>query len=365
MNYQDALNVIKNKQSLGIVPGLERIWVLLDRIGNPQNSLKIIHVAGTNGKGTVCNIIAKSLEKSGYKTGLFTSPWVTDYREQIQINGEFIPEDIFADYIEKYSQYDATEFELITAIAYKYFFDSNVDYAVIECGMGGAEDSTNAIPTPEIAVITSVSMDHTNFLGDTIEKIAQEKAGIIKNGSKVVLYPNGNINGIFKERCISQNAELFEVQDKGNFHLNDIETAKTALNLLGVDKIADISLPARQEYIGDSVMLDGAHNLSGAQALEKALPKDRKITAVIGMMKDKDVVGYLKIIAPYCTRIITTTVSNQRAMNCDDLKHLAEKYCSDVTAVEKPFEAVKINNYDFLLVCGSFYLAREVRKELL
>lgn len=365
MTYSEALKVMKNKQSLGIKPGLERIYALLEKMGNPQNQLKIIHVAGTNGKGTVCNVLAKSLENQGFKVGLFTSPWVVDYREQIQINGEFISEETFTKYVEEYGKFDATEFETVTAAAYKYFFDMNVDYAVIECGMGGAGDSTNAIPTPVLSVITSVSLDHTNFLGDTIEKIALEKSGIIKENGKAVLYPNPKTAHIFRQRCNDVGAKLIEVPDKGNYYDNDIETVKTSLKALGLDDtISNVSLPARCEYISESIMLDGAHNTDGALALEKNLP-NRDITAVIGMMRDKDIDSYLKIIAPHCKRIITTKPSSDRAISAEELKTIAEKYCSNVTAISNPLQAIKVREYDFLLVCGSFYLARDVRKELL
>ncbi len=365
MTYDDALKIITKKQSLGIMPGLSRISALLEMMGNPQNSLKIIHIAGTNGKGTVSALIANTLTKNGYKTGLFTSPWVDDYTEQIQIDSRYIPKEIFARYVEEYSKYDATEFELVTAIMYKYFFDSGVDYAVVECGMGGLGDSTNAIDSPEIAVITSVSLDHTNFFGNTLQDIAREKSGIIKKNSTVVLYPNAKAQSVFEDKCTQMNARLIKVDDAEDYMQNNISTAKAVLRELGIkDTLCPVSLPARQEYVKENIMLDGAHNPDGAGALAKNLP-DREIIAVIGMMKDKDVDAYLSIIAPRCKKIITTTPSNSRAMSADELKTLAEKYCSDVTAVSNPRQAVRQTDYDFLLVCGSFYLARDVRKELL
>ncbi|MGN1329335.1 MAG: bifunctional folylpolyglutamate synthase/dihydrofolate synthase [Eubacterium sp.] len=365
MTYSEALKFMENKQSLGIKPGLERIYALLEKMGNPQNKLKIIHVAGTNGKGTVCSVLAKSLENHGFKVGLFTSPWVVDYREQIQINGDYISEKAFTEYIEAYGDFDTTEFETVTAIAYKYFYDMNVDYAVIECGMGGAGDSTNAIPTPVLSVITSVSLDHTNFLGDTIEKIAFEKAGIIKEKGTAILYPNPKTAHIFRQRCSDVGARLVEVSDKGNYYDNDIETVKNALRALEIkDDIYKVNLPARCEFITENIILDGAHNTDGALALEKNLP-NRDITAVIGMMSDKDIDSYLKIIAPHCKRIITTKPNNDRAISAEELKAIAEKYCPNVTAISNPLQAIKVKEYDFLLVCGSFYLARDVRKELL
>ncbi len=365
MKYSDALEIIIKKQSLGIKPGLERIYKILGEMNNPQDKINVIHIAGTNGKGTVASILAKSIESQGYKVGLFTSPWVIDYREQIQINSDYIPKDIISEYVEKYSSFDTTEFELITAIAYKYFFDSRVDYAVIECGMGGENDSTNVDSKPELTVITSVSLDHTNFLGKTLDDIAVQKAGIIKRNTPLVLYPNPKTYAVFENKCRKTSSKLINVPDKGNYYKNNIETVKTSLSALGLkNKIVAPLLPARQEYISQNIMLDGAHNPDGALALESNLP-NRNITAVIGMMQDKDIRTYLKIIAPHCKKIITTTPSNHRAISADKLREIVSCYCSDVTVVDNPHDAVKVSDYDFLLICGSFYLARDVRKDLL
>ena len=357
MIYDEALNFILGKQSLGIMPGLTRITNLLETMGNPQNDIKIIHIAGTNGKGTVAKTINNALIDSGYKVGLFSSPWIDDYREQIQINNEFISEEDFASYVDKYKDNDCTEFEFLTAIMYKYFADSKVDYAVVECGMGGKGDSTN-VEESNISVITSISLDHTAFLGNTVERIAEEKSGILRKNSTCVLYPNSDVEHIFEDKC----KKLFKVKEYGDFKKNNLATANAVLELIGVPTVEQCAeLPARQEYVG-SVMLDGAHNKNGAQALEPYLPNG-KVTAVIGMMKDKDVDGYLSIIAPHLNKIITTTPENPRSMPADELKHLAQKYCKDVVAVDSSNEAVALAKQDenFKLVCGSFYLAREVR----
>ena len=357
MIYNEALIFILGKQSLGIMPGLTRIMNLLETMGNPQNEIKIIHIAGTNGKGTVAKTINNALIDSGHKVGLFSSPWIDDYREQIQINNEFISEEDFAFYVDKYKDNDCTEFEFLTAIMYKYFADSKVDYAVVECGMGGKGDSTN-VEQSNISVITSISLDHTAFLGDTVEQIAEEKSGILRKNSTCVLYPNPNVEHIFDGKC----KKLINVKEQGNFKKNNLATANAVLKILGVPTVEQCAqLPARQEYIGN-VMLDGAHNKNGAQALEPYLPNG-KVTAVIGMMKDKDVDGYLSIIAPHLNRIITTTPDNSRSMPAEELKHLAQKYCKDVVAVDSSNEAVALAKQDenFKLVCGSFYLAREVR----
>ena len=357
MIYNEALNFILGKQSLGIMPGLTRIMNLLETMGNPQNDIKIIHIAGTNGKGTVAKTINNALIDSGYKVGLFSSPWIDDYREQIQINNEFISEEEFASYVDKYKDNDCTEFEFLTAIMYKYFADSKVDYAVVECGMGGKGDSTN-VEQSNISVITSISLDHIAFLGDTVEQIAEEKSGILRKNSTCVLYPNPNVEHIFAGKC----KKLVKVKEQGNFKKNNLATANAVLELLGVPTVEQCAkLPARQEYIGN-VMLDGAHNKNGAQALEPYLPNG-KVTAVIGMMKDKDVDGYLSIIAPHLNRIITTTPDNPRSMLAEELKHLSQKYCKDVVAVDSSNDAVALAKQDenFKLVCGSFYLAREIR----
>ena len=357
MIYDEALNFILGKQSLGIMPGLTRIINLLETMGNPQNDIKIIHIAGTNGKGTVAKTINNALINAENKVGLFSSPWIDDYREQIQINNVFISKEEFASYVDKYKDNDCTEFEFLTAIMYKYFADSKVDYAVVECGMGGKGDSTN-VEESNISVITSISLDHTAFLGNTVERIAEEKSGILRKNSTCVLYPNSDVEHIFEDKC----KKLFKVKEYGDFKKNNLATANAVLELIGVPTVEQCAeLPARQEYVG-SVMLDGAHNKNGAQALEPYLPNG-KVTAVIGMMKDKDVDGYLSIIAPHLNRIITTTPENPRSMPAEELKQLAQKYCKDVVAVDSSNEAVALAKQDenFKLVCGSFYLAREVR----
>ena len=259
--------------------------------------------------------------------------------------------------MDKYKDNDCTEFEFLTAIMYKYFADNKVDYAVVECGMGGKGDSTN-VEQSNISVITSISLDHTAFLGDTVEQIAEEKSGILRKNSTCVLYPNPNVEHIFDGKC----KKLVKVKEHGDFKKNNLATANAVLELLGVPTVEQCAqLPARQEYIGN-VMLDGAHNKNGAQALEPYL-SNGNVTAVIGMMKDKDVDGYLSIIAPHLNRIITTTPDNPRSIPAEELKHLAQKYCKDVVAVDSSNEAVALAKQDenFKLVCGSFYLAREVR----
>lgn len=364
MNYENALNIIIKKQSLGIQPGLNRISKLLEIMGNPQNDLKIVHIAGTNGKGTVAYTVADTLVNNGFKVGLFTSPWIMDYREQIQINGDFISKEDLAYYIEKYQHNDCTEFEMLTAIMYKYFADNKVDYAVVECGMGGRNDSTN-VERENLAVITSIALDHTNFLGDTIEKIALEKAGIIKENCTCVLYPNPEVEHIFEQVCKEKNAKLVKVNccEDDNYLTKNLHTATCAVYELDLNVGVTIHPPmARQTAVDEGrILIDGGHNVDAARALEWILNNN---VAVIGMMRDKNVDGYLSIVAPHCKKIIAATPSNPRAMPAAELKAVAEKYCDDVIAIDSPVEAVhygKENGLD--LICGSFYLIRDIIKE--
>lgn len=339
MDYSEALNIIQKKQSLGIKPGLSRIETFLNSIDNPQDKIKIIHIAGTNGKGTVANTIASSLMKNGYRVGLFTSPYIIDYREQIQINNEYIAKDRLADYVEKYHDNDLTEFELLTAIMYKYFCDEHVDFAIVECGMGGRGDATN-VEKRNIAVLCSISLDHTNFLGNTVEEITKEKEGIIK-----------------------PDCPCFRYESTGDFNKDNLTLAKKVIKHLGLNDDIELVRPlARQQKIGN-VLVDGGHNVEAGKALAPMLNNE---VALIGMMADKNVDGYLDLVARKCKMIITTTPNNPRSMNSNELKTIAEKYCDNVVSVENPLDAIDYAKKNGLtLVCGSFYLIREIIKELL
>lgn len=367
MNYETALNFIKATQSLGIMPGLSRIKNAMHHHGNPQNKLRVIHVAGTNGKGTICNSLALTLHSQGYKVGLFTSPWVVDFREQIQIDGNFIPKDKLAEYVDLFSEYQLTEFELMTAIMYKYFYDEKVDFAVVECGLGGENDATNILDNTEIAVISSISLDHTNIIGNSISDIATEKSGIIKHGAKTVLYPDINGKEIFIQKCNICNADYTEADNAGSYLENDYNVVKCVLKSLNINcEIVKPKLPARTEWINSSVLIDGAHNPDGAKALISALPTDKKTIAIIAMMRDKDVSTYLSIVAPHFSKIIATSVpNNSRAMSAKELQNECLQYCSDVISVENPHDALSLalEENSTLIVCGSFYLAREIRKD--
>ncbi|MBQ7203635.1 MAG: hypothetical protein IJS03_06450 [Eubacterium sp.] len=344
-SYSDAINYLNEKTSLGIKPGLTRIKAALDALGNPQNSFKTIHIAGTNGKGTVAATIANALKNEGYKVGLFTSPWVINEREQIQINGDFISEDDFRNCARtlQITGTDCTEFECITVMAYLYFKAQKVDYAVIECGMGGAGDATNT-EKENMSVITSVSLDHTDFLGSTIDEIAEEKSGILRKNGTCVLY-NDELAEHFKDKC--NKLVTGGITD----NLSIVNAVLGELGVSGVNEL--VRLPARQEKRG-GVLLDGGHNVAAAKALAPLIENE---VAVIGMMRDKDVEGYISLIAPKCKKIIAVDVSNPRAIKADELAKIAKKYCADVITERDAESALK---YKPTLICGSFYMIREI-----
>lgn len=421
MTYQEALDKINGRLRFGVKPGLERISSLLSLLGNPQDKLKFVHVAGTNGKGTTSTLMASVLQESGLVTGLYTSPYVLEFRERFRINGEMIPEEELIQQLEVVSraadQLEArgepiTEFEFITALVFHWFAERGCDMVVLEVGLGGRFDATNVISTPEVAVVMSISLDHTAILGDTVEQIAFEKAGIIKEGGTVVLYPcqEPGVFHVFEDICNQRNARLivpsleglvekekaligtaftFEGMELttpflGEHQVRNACTAFTALQVLKEKgyPISPVSLqtgfqkaylPARMEVLGQEplVLLDGGHNPGCAKALKEALEQfvpQRKV-AVIGMLSDKDSHEALRIVGPLFSRIITVTPDSPRAKPAEELAQVAEEFCSNVTPAQTCGEALakafqKLQPDDALIVWGSFYLAGEIREQL-
>lgn len=419
MNSTEAIEYIHSRLKFGINPGMERIEALCAELGNPQDDLKFIHVAGTNGKGSTSTMIASALTSAGYKTGLFTSPYVIDFRERIQIDSEMISPDDLAKTVEEVKtaceriEKDGivpTEFETITAAAFLFFKNSACDVVVLEVGLGGLLDSTNIIKTPLVSVITSVSMDHTAVLGTTIEKIAAQKSGIIKPGGVTVMYPEQYplSEAVIRQTAKAQNNRLVvpELRDcdivdesvtgteavfdglrlhipfAGQHMVKNAVTAVCALRECDLeisdrhiaDGISKAVMPARMEVLGGGrVVLDGGHNEGCAVALKEFVKKfipGRK-TAVCALMGDKDCETYLKITAPMFNKMYLTAPENPRSMKPENLCSLARKYCDDCTAVSSPLEACRAALEDLkanggtLIVCGSFYLAGEVRDFLL
>ena len=245
--YENAVNLLTSQGKFYINLGLERISSILDLMGNPQDKLKCIHVAGTNGKGSVCAIVSTILREAGYKTGLFTSPHIFRYTERIQIDGEEIADDIFAEKIFKIQELSEqnnihlTEFEILTAIMFEYFAENNVDFAVVEVGLGGKYDSTNVIKEPLCSIITTIDLDHTERLGNTIEKIAQEKAGIIKPDCPVVINATNKGFDVIKSNCsedqlfIAREFSIGEMSLKGFHQQENLALAISTILLIVPD----------------------------------------------------------------------------------------------------------------------------------
>lgn len=421
MNCQQAIEYIHSLLKFGIKPGLERIAALCEALGNPQDKLGFIHVAGTNGKGSTSTMIANILIKSGYSVGLYTSPYVTDFRERIMFNGKMIEEDELTLCVEKVKAaadslngIEITEFEFLTAVAFVYYEMKKCDFVVLEVGLGGRFDATNVIKTPLVSVIASISLDHTAILGDTVEKIAFEKCGIIKEGTAVVSYclQSSEAFDVIKNTCNQKNCVL-TVPDISKLKIGEeklegtcteydgisfllplagrhmiynactaIEAVK-ALESRGVKIDSDAykngieasSMPARMELLKKSpvIILDGGHNEGCANALAGFIKKhlsDKKIVMVSSMMADKDYASYMKIVAPFADKFIASHADVPRALSSEELAEHAKKYCSDVISVSDPLDAVKLakdltKDSDAMIVCGSFYLAGEVRNAML
>ena len=412
MNFDQSVEYIHSLLAFGIKPGLERISMLLDLLGNPQDKLKIIHVAGTNGKGSTSTTISNMLIAGGKKTGLFTSPYVIDFCERIQIDGKNVSKNLFADCvtqvrekIEELNKKDIiiTEFEAITVSAFLCFVKAECEYVVLEVGLGGRFDATNVVKNPEAVVITSISLDHIAILGDTIEKIAFEKCGIIKNNVPVITSFNQHKDAlkVITETCKSKNCNLiitdpgkteilddsifgtlFSYDDNvyktrltGNHQIENAVNAIECARVLGIGEnaiaqgIESTRMIARMEVIGEKPLIirDGGHNEGCAEALYNFLKKYnvQNINMLIGLMADKDVEGYVSKIAPLCKSAVTVTPSNPRALNGEKLKEITEKYCNEVTFINNPQEGYKyiISNTEAdetILICGSFYMMSDI-----
>ena len=412
MNFNESVEYIHSLLEFGIKPGLERISMLLDLLGNPQDKLKIVHIAGTNGKGSTSTMISNMLIARGKKTGLFTSPYVIDFCERIQIDGENVSKNLFAECvtevrekIEELNKKDIiiTEFEAITVSAFLCFVKAECEYVVLEVGLGGRFDATNVVKKPEAVVITSISLDHIAILGDTIEKIAFEKCGIIKDDVTVITSSNQHKDAlkVIKETCESKNCNLIitdphktEILDDsifgtlfaydenvyktkltGNHQIENTVNAIECAKVLGVSEnaiaigIENTRMIARMEIIGEKPLIirDGGHNEGCAEALYNFLVKYdvKNINMLIGLMADKDVDGYVSKIAPLCKSVITVTPSNPRALNGADLEKITQKYCDDCKFINNPEEGYKYiisntNEDETILICGSFYMMSDI-----
>ena len=416
MSIESTLEYIHHVKWVGAKPGLERTRELLEKLGNPEKSLKFIHIAGTNGKGSTAAMISSVLKTAGYKTGLYTSPYIVRFNERMQINGVQISDEeleLTTDLVRPYADAmtDApTEFEMITALAMLYFQRNGCDIVVLEVGMGGELDSTNVIDTPELAVITAMGLDHTAELGGTLAEIASAKAGIIKAGGDVVVYgAEPEAYAVFEEKSAAVGARLTKtdfskldirelslagarldfgglkdifVPLSGTYQPNNCALALTALLKLR-DKgyaisdeqiktgIAATSWPGRFEVLSQKplIIADGAHNPHAIEAAASSIREllgENKPVFVIGVMADKDVEHMTEMLVPLAKGFIAVTPSNPRALKADRLAELLCSEGADAVATASIPEGIAqakalAGETGAVVALGSLYFAADVR----
>ncbi len=419
MSYDDAMDYIHHVTWRGSRLGLERTNELLSRIGDPHKKLKFVHVAGTNGKGSTCAMIAKTLTLAGYRTGLYISPYINRFNERMQMNGLPISDEQLAEitaFIKPHADAMAdhpTEFELITVIAFEYFLRNRADIVVLEVGMGGELDSTNVIDTPELAVITNIGLDHTRELGPTISDIANAKAGIIKPDGDVLIYDqNEEADKVFADACVTRGAKLHITDHSritnvtvsldaltfdcapygkmqcglvGMYQAHNAAVAITAIELLQQkgwsiseeylkDGLRAVRWPARFELLRREPIFiaDGGHNPQGIQAVAQSLSMhfpNQKITFLLGVMADKDIPQMIEILAPLAKSFVTVTPDNPRALSADVLAvMLMERNLSAASCgtVEQGVQlAIDLAGSDGIVCAlGSLYMLGDVRAAL-
>jgi len=374
----------------GMKLGLERVIACLNELNNPQNTFESIHVAGTNGKGSTCAMIAMGIRNAGYKTALFTSPHLVKFNERIQINGKLISDkDLFSLYSELkhlFDKHDLTFFEATTVIAFVYFARNKVERAVIEVGLGGRLDATNVI-LPKVSVITDIGFDHVAHLGNTIDKIAFEKAGIIKNKVPLVVSKSNpgfkTIESVAKEnnsKIVFALPTKMKCGLKGDFQKRNASLAFATLNFLGVPKksisfgLKNVLWPARLQYVDPEVIVDGAHNPSGVKVLCKELSKIKsKKIIIVGILADKDYSKMLNLLSKQADYLILTVPkSTTRAASTQLLstslkgKHVSLEVTFEIKEALMQARKVKKNLFgkSIIVICGSLYLAGEALTEL-
>ena len=427
MTTQQAIDALHALPRMGSgAPGLARMQNLMNHLGNPENDLQCIHIAGTNGKGSLAAMTSAILTAAGYKTGLTISPYVVDFRERFQIAGEMIPPRTLVsltqkvmdavDAIEAEGGEKPVEFEAVTALALLWFAREKCDLVVLETGLGGRCDATNIVPHKLVAAITKIGYDHMEILGDTLDKIAAEKAGIIKEGSVVVNYPDQPVEAMGPILTAAAEAHTSIITpDKDDLTLlrgkrleNRIDYGgyRAALGLPGIHQanhaamaveialalwrefgydisddailegLANAKMPARIEVLRRHplLLLDGCHNPDGAKMLAATLTRanfEENLVGVFGVLADKDYKEMLSDLAPCFAKVYTVTPNCPRALSAEDLQKEArfhtdaEAADSVADALRKAIDYADENNLAGVVVCGSLYLAAEARPLLL
>lgn len=419
MRLEEALAYIHKVDWRGSVPGLSRIDELLGRLGHPERDMKYVHITGTNGKGSTCAMLASVLRSAGYKTGLYTSPYIFRFNERMQIDGAPISDGALCALVEELqpladSMEDVpTEFELVTAIGLTWFSREKCDIVVCEVGMGGEFDATNVIPPPEVAVFTNIGLDHTAVLGSTVEKIAATKAGIIKPGCSAVLYPSTpSVQAVIEGRCREQHVPLEAVRFSGMRCVSDdldgqvfdlpprtglrlpllgghqLRNAATALTAADVLRqrgwhipedavrqgLAAVTWPGRFQVVRrhPTVILDGGHNPQCMEALAGAIREylpGQSVTVLTGVLGDKDFAQMYDHIAPLAARFIAITPDNPRALPAPQLAAYLNRYGKPVTVCRTIPDGVaqllaQTPTDGAAVCCGSLYLLGDVAQAL-
>lgn len=414
MTYEEAIAYIHGMYWRGSKLGLVRVTELCNLLGNPQNKLKFIHVAGTNGKGSTCAMLSRILCAQGYRTGLFVSPYVDRFNERIQFNNEPIADDELAEIITDLKpvvesmENAPTEFEVITAAAFLYYVRKQCDYVVLEVGLGGELDSTNIIKTPLLSIITAIDYDHMHILGNSIEEIAYAKAGIVKDNGTVLFYgEHPDALPVIETACKKHQASLhivdrstlregaydlhgqsFDYRDYrnlklgllGKYQMRNAATVIDAVELLrekGVE-ISDEALrtglretvwPARFELLREEppLFVDGGHNPHGVRGTVETYQRlfpDQKAKIIMGMMRDKDVLQSIELLLPIAKEFYTVTPNNDRAMPSEELAELIRTCGATATSFSSVADAIETaaRGSDPSLAVGSLYMAGEVHE---
>ena len=411
MTYEQTIEFLEKSHWMGSRLGLERVLELLHLLGDPQKKLKFVHVTGTNGKGSTCAMVESVLRSAGYKTGLYTSPHLRFYNERIRINGQDISDeemckaaDILAECIEKMKDHP-TVFERITAMALLCFAMVECDIVVLEVGLGGRLDATNVIDKPEVSVIGSIDLEHTNVLGNTITSIATEKAGIIKQGCPVVFYAQGEeAEAVIAAKCEELGCrmvktapeaqilkdcglwgQIFDYKDRkdikislpGTYQLLNAITALEAVDVLKdsgwdipeaaiYEGMANARWAARFEVLREKplVIIDGAHNPNGAAELAKCLQlylPGKKLRCLMGVMADKDYRQMLGLVMPFMSCAVTVTPPSERSLPAEELaKVISSEYgvpAKSAESVEEGLDMVTegLEDGDAVCIFGSLY----------
>ena len=420
MTLEDVKAYLEGVNGKEIKLGLEPMTALMEALNWPDENLKIIHITGTNGKGSVSCMIQQILIEAGYKIGMFNSPYFEKPNECIRVNEKMIPDEVLIHYMTKLEPIIRTldqkglrpsGFELLTAIALLYFKDEKADFVVLEVGLGGRLDATNVIKQSALSIITKIAKDHMQFLGETLVSIAKEKAGIIKTNGCVILAKQEEVMEVIEEKCalmkatlkvvdkekatlinLSESSLSFQYENQ-SYHLNiggtyQMENAVMAIEAIGmlneryklgvhIDSVhqglTKAKWQGRFEVVNKNPMciIDGAHNVDGIIALKNTicgLPKRKRI-AIVGMLRDKEVDEMLQIIEPYMDVFIVTTPLNPRAMKADDLAQKIKAYHKPVyieeeieAAYKKARSLLKEDHDDQIIGFGSLYMIGQLRK---